>query len=251
MEIDGKKVITGYSLDRNGNIRLPITHMNLVINDSGISIKDILNDIGNRLSSVSTSDDLPSGDEILLGSICYVINEKRYYSRSVNGWELLTAAGGGSSEPDDEEQPGGNTGGVEDIYSHIWVGPQPPEDTRMIWVDTTLNDYLESETGESKLNKLSNQILELMEEITTLKDRVAYLEENGVIVGPGTPDDPDVSGDSYLLAEDGFELLLEDGEPMLLEKSTEVIPSVGNALLTELGEELLLENGEILLLEIQ
>ena len=124
-----------------------------------------------------------------------------------------------------EFKSGSSDGGgtIIDGYSHIWVGDTPPEDTNMIWLDTRSDGILDDETDIETVNKLISRIGELENTVALLIKRVAYLEENGVVI-PGGGDD--TSG-SVILLEDGTEILLEDGTQLLLEENGVVIPGGG------------------------
>lgn len=255
----------GFIKDSDGKNLLPITHINLIIGDDGKSIcntfKKLLDEhvvlsdehkvLGNevklldgkvvaidgKLSSVQTYDQLLAIDTSTLmdGAIAYVIEDKKYYSYTSGVWELMTTGSDGTSL---------------DGYSHIWVGPTPPEDVNMIWIDTSSDGIADSENDYKTLLNLLDQVAEMQIEIINLKDRVRYLEENGVVVDPDYPgdsDEPSYDGYDIVLLEDGLELLLEDGTPLILEIQTE--KPVGDTLLFENGSEILLEDGNNLLLE--
>lgn len=140
------------------------------------------------------------------GMLCWVSTEKTMYQ--LNGgteniyWIEFKV---GSSD----------TGGtvVDDKYSHIWVGTQAPEDTKMIWIDTRADGILEDETPSDMetVRELMTLINELKDEVDVLKRKVKYLEENGVVAPGGG------STGNGILLEDGTSLLLEDGTELLLE----------------------------------
>lgn len=102
-------------------------------------------------------------------------------------------------------------GGTIDGYSHIWVGTEPPKDTSMIWLDTNTDGILDDEADIETVSKLLTRIGELENTVALLAKRVAYLEENGVVVPGG-----DTETDAILL-ENGTEILLEDGTTLILE----------------------------------
>lgn len=122
-----------------------------------------------------------------------------------------------------EFKSGSSDGGgtIIDGYSHIWVGDTPPEDTNMIWLDTRSDGILDDETDIETVNKLISRIGELENTIALLAKRVAYLEENGVVI-PGGGN----TSENVILLEDGTEILLEDGTPLLLEENG-VLPDTG------------------------
>lgn len=239
---------TGFLLYPNSADRiLPITHINLVLDNDGKSIQNKFNHwnevIANletnmsdgRVLSVDTHDQLLALkiDKLKNGAICYVGDEDTYYSfTSTGGWKILTT----------------RSTGEEDIYSHIWVGPDPPEDDTMFWYDTS-SDGIVDEDDEKDLmiiNNLLNKMVEMQNTIILLEKRVKYLEDHGVV----SPDNPPVETENdMLLLEDGYTLLLEDGTELLLEVQSIPQPENIKTLLFEDGTELLLENGTNLLLE--
>ena len=136
----------------------------------------------------------------------------------------------------------------EDRYSHIWIGPDPPEDDRMLWLDTNEDGIVEGTDDILLLYALQEKIIELQTEIELLKNRVKYLEDHGVAVDPSPG--PDTDEDDIILLEDGSEILLENGLNLLLEvQEVDPKPTTTNSLLFENGIEILLEDGLPLLLE--
>lgn len=242
---------TGFLLYPNSTDRiLPITHINLVLGNDGKSIQNKFNhwdevianleaSIGNGgVLSVDTHDQLLAldTDKLKNGAICYVGDEDTYYSfTSTDGWKILTT--GSTSE--------------EDIYSHIWVGPDPPEDDTMFWYDTSSDGIIDEDDEKDLMiiNNLLNKMAEMQNTIILLEKRIKYLEDHGV-VSPDKPDKPPVEDENdILLLEDGSTLLLEDGTELLLEIQSTPQPENIKTLLFEDGTELLLENGTNLLLE--
>lgn len=149
-----------------------------------------------------------------------------------------------------EFKSGSSSGGgtIIDGYSHIWVGDTPPEDTNMIWLDTRSDGILDDETDIETVNKLISRIGELENTVSLLIKRVAYLEQNGVVI-PGGGNTGDTS-ENIILLEDGTEILLEDGTPLLLEESNSGSDTeITNGILLEDNTHILLENNNPLLLE--
>ena len=280
---------TGFVLDKDGNRILPITHMSLIIGDDGKTILGSLDEVrqaanqatdaisemdqrfeginvqiegmdqsiantnatlshvDNRIATVQSFESLPTDDSLVDGAIRYVINDKKYYSyTTAEGWKEMVTSGDGS---------GGNHG--DDPYSHIWIGEEPPEDSSMVWVDTTSDGIVEGADDVSLLYQLMEKFAQMQNEINTLKKRVKYLEENGVFVPDDEPDQPEVEDEpDYILFEDGSELLLEDDSGGLL-LEVQIDDSVveeedeDDIILFEDGTDILLEDGTSLLLEIQ
>ena len=234
----------GYVKDSSGNILLPVTHINLVLGRDGKPIDKAFYEIDNKLINVQTYEDLMNVDttDFPYGAIGYIIDEETYYSYSSNGWKVMTTGssggggGGGSSEPTD------------DNYSHIIISAEEPgiDQRNMIWVDTSEDGIIEGQDDLNLLYSLLDKVTEMQNEIISLRKRVKYLEENGVVIDPNPPVDDD---DDFILLEDGTALLLEDGTELLLEiQSTTPKEQV---LLFENGEEILLEDGSKILLEMQ
>ena len=249
--IDGYK--TGFVTDPQGNRLLPITHINLIIDNDGKSISSIINQLDKRVFNVSTYEQMLSlnTNNLMNGAICFVDDLETYYSYTTsNGWKIMTTNGNGSS----------SGGQIEDIYSHIWIGPDPPEDDKdgkILWLDTNEDGIVEGEDDLNLLYNLRDKINEMQTEIEVLNSRVKYLEENGVIVGPdpGPSPGPDTDEDDIILLEDGSEILLEKDSSLLLEKQVvdEKPPATttNDAILMEDGIDVLMEDGSSLLLEVQ
>ena len=242
--IDGYK--TGFVTDPQGNRLLPITHINLIIDKDGKPISNIIDQLDKRVFNVSTYEQMLSLNTsgLMNGAICFVDDLETYYSYTTsNGWEIMTTSGNGSG------------GQIEDIYSHIWIGPDPPEDDKdgkILWLDTNEDGIIEGEDDLNLLYNLRDKINEMQTEIEVLNNRVKYLEENGVVVDPKPPgpDEPIEDEDDIILLEDGSSLLLENGSNLLLEiQEIKPKPELTNALLFEDGTEILTEDGSKLLLE--
>ena len=142
----------------------------------------------------------------------------------------------------DSSSGGGTT---IDGYSHIWVGDTPPEDTNMIWLDNGSDGIVDDEKNIETVNKLIIRIGELENTGSLLAKRVAYLEENGVVI-PGGGN----TSENVILLEDGTEILLEDGTPLLLEEdSSGSNTEITNGILLEDNTHILLNDNNPLLLE--
>lgn len=263
--IDGMR--TGFLLYPNSTDRiLPITHINLVIGDDGRSIgstlkkwQAIIDSLGastgngGGVLSVNTLADLQVLDtqNLKYGAICYVIEIDTYYRYAADGWQILSTSGGNTELPPAPEEPD------KDIYSHIWIGPDPPADDNMLWLDTNEDGIIEGEDDILLLYALRDKMNELQTEVEVLKGRVKYLEENGVAVDPKPPgpDEPIEDEDDIILLEDGSEILLEKDGSLLLEIQVidEKPPATNtnDAILMEDGIEILMEDGSSLLLEVQ
>ena len=263
--IDGMR--TGFLLYPNSTDRiLPITHINLVIGDDGRSIgstlkkwQAIIDSLGastgngGSVLSVNTLADLQVLDtqNLKYGAICYVIEIDTYYRYAADGWQILSTSGGNTELPPAPEEPD------KDIYSHIWIGPDPPADDNMLWLDTNEDGIIEGEDDILLLYALRDKMNELQTEVEVLKGRVKYLEDHGVAVDPKPPgpDEPIEDEDDIILLEDGSEILLEKDGSLLLEKQVvdEKPPATttNDAILMEDGIDILMEDGSSLLLEVQ
>ena len=247
--IDGYK--TGFVTDPQGNRLLPITHINLIIDKDGKPISNIIDQLDKRVFNVSTYEQMLSLNtgNLMNGAICFVDDLETYYSYTTsNGWEIMTTSGNGSG------------GQIEDIYSHIWIGPDPPEDDKdgkILWLDTNEDGIIEGEDDLNLLYNLRDKMNELQTEVEVLKGRVKYLEDHGVAVDPKPPDpdEPIEDEDDIILLEDGSEILLEKDGSLLLEKQVvdEKPPATttNDAILMEDGIDILMEDGSSLLLEVQ
>ena len=242
----------GFVLDPQGNRLLPITHVNLVIGNNGETLSGTLERITETVSilqknggviSVETKTELDNLNtaNIRKGAICYVSTEDKYYSYSANGsWKPMQTS---------------SSGGSDDGYSHIWVGPDPPANENMLWLDTNSDGVIEGEDDLNLLYNLRDKINEMQTEIEVLNSRVKYLEENGVAVDPKPPgpDEPTEDEDDIILLEDGSEILLEKDGSLLLEiqvvDEKPPVTTTNDAILMEDGIEILMEDGSLLLLE--
>ena len=160
----------GFVLDPQGNRLLPITHVNLVIGNNGETLSGTLERITETVSilqenggviSVETKDELDNLNtaNIRKGAICYVSTEDKYYSYSANGsWKPMQTS---------------SSGGSDDGYSHIWVGPDPPANENMLWLDTNSDGVIEDETDLELLYNLRELVSELQTTITVLDKRVS------------------------------------------------------------------------------
>ena len=236
----------GFVLDPQGNRLLPITHVNLVIGNNGETLSGTLERITETVSilqenggvmSVETKTELDNLNtaNIRKGAICYVSTEDKYYSYSANGsWKPMQTS---------------SSGGSEDGYSHIWVGPDPPANENMLWLDTNSDGVIEDETDLELLYSLRELVSELQTTITVLDKRVSDLEK-GIIINPNPGPSPTPDEDNIFLLEDNTPFLLEDGSNLLLEiQSTPPVVDNENVLLFEDGIEILLEDNSKLLLE--
>lgn len=201
---------------------------------------------------VDTYEDMLSLNEITLGTICYVKESEDinlYYFSEV-GWKSFST-------------------GDDKVVTYV-VSDTPPEDTSVLWIDTSSSraneDFFDNLLAEVRaaisvqnvrINELINIVDEqstlitrLEKEVKVLEDKVKTLEEtieNGeIIIKPTTFDS--------LLTEDGDIFITEDGDVIILEVSendeeeTEtyyVMTEEGDIIITEDGDNIILENATI------
>ena len=147
------------------------------------------------------------------------------------------------------------------------IGPEAPEDTSLIWIDTS-DDVIGTSFDSQVLDEfraayafLQKQIddlkasnSQLKSENALLKNRVDELEEKinsgWQPTGPTGPVDTDSF--EFLLEDGSGSLSLEDGSGVLIMENGQDGPTgetVDNAMLLENGDILLTENGEYFIYE--
>ena len=150
------------------------------------------------------------------------------------------------------------------------IGPEAPEDTSLIWIDTS-DDVIGTSFDSQVLDEfraayafLQKQIddlkasnSQLKSENTLLKNRLDALEEKinsgWQPTGPTGPTGPvDTDSFEFLLEDGSGSLSLEDGSGVLIMENGQDGPTgetVDNAMLLENGDILLTENGEYFIYE--
>ena len=150
------------------------------------------------------------------------------------------------------------------------IGPEAPEDTSLIWIDTS-DDVIGTSFDSQVLDEfraayafLQKQIddlkasnSQLKSENTLLKNRLDELEEKinsgWQPTGPTGPTGPvDTDSFEFLLEDGSGSLSLEDGSGVLIMENGQDGPTgetVDNAMLLENGDILLTENGEYFIYE--
>lgn len=150
------------------------------------------------------------------------------------------------------------------------IGPEAPEDTSLIWIDTSdevIGTSFDSQVLDEfraayaflqkQIDDLKTSNSQLKSENTLLKNRVDELEEKinsgWKPSGPTGPTGPIVTDTFEFLLEDGSgSLSLEDGSGLLIIENAQYGPTgetVDNAMLLENGDILLTENSEYFIYE--
>lgn len=183
------------------------------------------------------------------GMLCYVSEKKLYYkcSATLDANKKVTAVKWselvlGSS---------GNSGGADDIYSHIFVGSAAPDNLDMFWYDTTDDDNFVPDDGSFTLADAKANIEALNSIIQALESRVKYLEENGVVVPGDGPNIGDTSSISKcaITTEDGTQVLYENGRVVVVESYTPNPNAAAESAANQKVEELLRRVDKLLLEE--
>ena len=237
----------GYVLSPEGGKILPITHVNLIF-DNGITLRDELDNFQNALDlidsrikvyDVKNLQELNSINPAKLkdGTICYVTTLGEYYTYTVkNKWKKMVT----------------DTENHERTFTHVWVGPNPPQNKNFLWIDTkilTANPDRVS-TYPPIIKQLSDTISSLNQTILELTERITKLENNSGNTGGGSGEDSPGSGgnvdnNSYFLTEDGNIFITEDGIPIVLENNSSNTGNENNAN----SNYILAENRDILTTE--
>ena len=150
------------------------------------------------------------------------------------------------------------------------IGPEAPEDTSLIWIDTSdevIGTSFDSQVLDEfraayaflqkQIDDLKTSNSQLKSENTLLKNRVDELEEKinsgWQPTGPTGPTGPvDTDSFEFLLEDGSGSLSLEDGSGVLIMENGQDGPTgetVDNAMLLENGDILLTENGEYFIYE--
>ena len=150
------------------------------------------------------------------------------------------------------------------------IGPEAPEDTSLIWIDTSddvIGTSFDSQVLDEfraayaflqkQIDDLKTSNSQLKAENTLLKNRVDELEEKinsgWQPTGPTGPTGPiDTDSFEFLLEDGSGSLSLEDGSGVLIMENGQDGPTgetVDNAMLLENGDILLTENGEYFIYE--
>lgn len=188
---------------------------------------------------VDTIEDRDSINTVSLeyGSLCHVLNDAnlRYmYYYGKNGWASISH----------EYQ--------------VWIGKEPPEDKKSLWVDTRI---IEADPNKQStqppiiryladlVGKQNNTIINLSSQISILENEIETIKK--LIEGGGGV----VDSNTYLTTEDGDIFITEDGIPIITEEGNTEPPTkpptgtIDRILLTEDGNHFITEDGKYFELE--
>ena len=217
----------GYLLHPEGYKLLPITHVNLILDNDGISLRDELDNFQDALDLINSRIKIYTADNLQIlnsinpanlkdGTMCYVVSEEKYYTYTKkNRWKEMVT----SNEH-------------EGLFTHAWIGTTPPQNKKYLWIDTTILDAKPDKvsTYPPVIKQLTNTISTLNKTILELSDRITRLENNSGSIGGG--DKPGTGGNvdnnNYLLTEDENTFITEDGNYIGLETKTTTSDSSGD-----------------------
>ena len=152
---------------------------------------------------VDTIEDRDSINTVTLeyGSLCHVLNDVNFrymYYYGKNGWTSISHE-----------------------YK-VWIGKEPPEDKKSLWVDTRI---IEADPNKQStqppiiryladlVGKQNNTIINLSSQISILENEIETIKK--LIEGGGGV----VDSNTYLTTEDGDIFITEDGTPIVSEES--------------------------------
>ena len=180
---------------------------------------------------VDTIEDRDSINTVSLeyGSLCHVLNDINFrymYYYGKNGWTSISHE-----------------------YK-VWIGKEPPEDKKSLWVDTRI---IEADPNKQStqppiiryladlVGKQNNTIINLSSQISILENEIETIKK--LIEGGGGV----VDSNTYLTTEDGDIFITEDGIPIVSEENNnssggEVIDN-NTYLATEDGDIFTTEDG--------
>ena len=188
---------------------------------------------------VDTIEDRDSINTVTLeyGSLCHVLNDVNFrymYYYGKNGWTSISHE-----------------------YK-VWIGKEPPQDKKSLWVDTRI---IEADPNKQNtyppiikylvdlVNKQNNTIINLSSQISILENEIETIKK--VISGGGGV----IDNNNYLTTEDGNIFITEDGIPIITEEGNTEPPTkpptetIDRILLTEDGNHFITEDGKYFELE--
>lgn len=126
----------------------------------------------------------------------------------------------------------------------FYTGVTPPEDTDLVWVDTT-DDNIDNTVDSSIISEFRSILSTMQNKINKLEADVEYLKLNGG--GIISPVDPGTDSSYSIICEDEDILITEDGDYIVLEEYQEVITI--DSILTESNENFITEDDFNIILE--
>lgn len=188
---------------------------------------------------VDTIEDRDSINTVTLeyGSLCHVLNDVNFrymYYYGKNGWTSISHE-----------------------YK-VWIGKEPPQDKKSLWVDTRI---IEADPNKQNtyppiikylvdlVNRQNNTIINLSSQLSLLENELETIKK--AIDGGGGI----VDSNNYITTEDGNIFITEDGIPIISEESNnsgEINPpitTIDRVFLAENGDYLLTEDGNYIELE--
>ena len=188
---------------------------------------------------VDTIEDRDSINTVTLeyGSLCHVLNDVNFrymYYYGKNGWTSISHE-----------------------YK-VWIGKEPPQDKKSLWVDTRI---IEADPNKQNtyppiikylvdlVNKQNNTIINLNSQISILENEIETIKK--VISGGGGV----IDNNNYLTTEDGNIFITEDGIPIITEEGNTEPPTkpptetIDRILLTEDENHFITEDGKYFELE--
>ena len=172
------------------------------------------------------------------GSLCHVLNDVKFrymYYYGKDGWTSISHK------------------------YQVWIGKEPPEDKKSLWVDTRI---IEADPNKQStyppiikylvdlINKQNSTIISLSSQLSILENEIELIKqaiENG---GGGI-----VDNNMYLTTEDDKIFITEDGIPIITEEGNTEPPTkppietIDRVLLLENGDYFITEDGKYLELE--
>ena len=131
----------------------------------------------------------------------------------------------------------GGTGSTTIAGYHI--GPEPPTNTKLLWIDTT-DSNIDTSFPSIIMDELRAIISNLVNQVNYLNQEVEYLKQGVIII-------PDPVESYNLVSEDGYLFMTEDGYSLIEE--TAVITTLDDIFMTEDGYTLISEDGYTLISE--
>ena len=172
------------------------------------------------------------------GSLCHVLNDVKFrymYYYGKDGWASISHK------------------------YQVWIGKEPPEDKKALWVDTRI---IEADPNKQStyppiikylvdlINRQNSTIISLSSQLSILENEIELIKqaiENG---GGGI-----VDNNIYLTTEDDKIFITEDGIPIITEEGNTEPPTkpptetIDRVLLAENGDYFITEDGKYLELE--